>query len=82
MSFHIRGPITLNDLFANDSLFTLGISSFMYILFYLNNLILLLSFSISLRYGGAVPFSALRAALKSIFPVKNCEKNFIKVFQV
>ena len=33
MSFHSRGPITLNDLFANDSLFTLGISSFMYILF-------------------------------------------------
>ena len=23
MSFHSRGPITLNDLFANDSIFTL-----------------------------------------------------------
>ena len=30
MLFHSHGPITLNDLFANDSPFTLGISSFMY----------------------------------------------------
>ena len=30
MSFHSRGPITLNDLFANDSLFAMGISSFKY----------------------------------------------------
>ena len=33
MSFHSRGPITLNDLFAKVCLATLGMSSFIWILF-------------------------------------------------